>query len=196
MNSKKIREMQRSLTIQDMNRHRRLYNYIFLLYRNTSIKKDFCPVTNQILLTLPKLSFVPCFFLSYCLCRYNELFQISIEDIKQNSSIKIKSSKSKHIKLLNSLPLYKPVLLRSIDLKTFISVVSYDKLKMDILKTCRLLDIPKQKGLLDATHLFRHIEASWLSENKVPLEQISYKLGHESNSSTSKYIHPIKQFYP
>jgi integrase len=67
---------------------------------------------------------------------------------------------------------------------------------MDIKKSCRLCGIPEQKNILDCTHIFRHIEASWMNAQKIPLSDISYKLGHESDKSTSKYIHPLKDFSP
>jgi len=182
------------LTIQDVQRYRRLLNYITLIYRNTPIKKSFSPLSCSILNLLPPLSFVPAFFQVYTLARYNELSQISIDLLKSREPIVIKSSKSKHIRSILPLPVYKPSLLGSLDPKTFISVSSYDKYKNDIIKAKRYLGLTQEIGILDCTHIFRHIEATFMSLKGIDKKLISYRLGHSNLSTTDKYIHKKSDF--
>lgn len=183
-----------TLTIQDITRHRRLLNYIQLLYRHTSLKKSFSPLSCQILQLLPPLSFVPAFFQIYTLCRYNELAQLPIELIKSREPLIIKSSKSKHKRTVDPLPVFKYNLLGSLDPRTYISVVSYDKYKSDIKKSKRYLNLPEKIGILDCTHIFRHIEATFKFSKGVEKKQIGYLLGHSNIKTTDSYIHKLSDF--
>jgi len=185
-----------SLTIQDINKHRRLLNYFQLYTRHSGFINKHSPLSLAILKTLPNLSFVPAFIQIWTGCRYNEIFQVRIEDIKSNNSIEIKSSKSKNKKLIPPLSLFRPNLLRSIDISTPICVSSYDKYKNDIIKAKSLLELFFPQNILDCTHVFRHIEASFLHSRNCSLSEISDYLGHDSNKTSSSYIHDFKEFFP
>jgi len=143
---------------------------------------------------LPPLSFVPAFLQIYTLSRYNELWQILLCDIRERLPIEIRSSKSKHVRLIDPLPFYKPDLLHSIDPRTFVSVISYDKYKMDIKKVKGFLGLTQDIGILDCTHIFRHIEATFKSSRGDDHKSISNQLGHSNPKTTLKYIHKLSDF--
>jgi len=185
-----------SLTINDVTRHRRLLNYLLLYSRHSGFKNEICPYSWAILNTVPPLSFVPAFIQIWTGCRYNEIFQVLIDDIRCNNPVLINSSKSKNKKYIPQLHLYKPNLLRSLDPATSVCVTSYDKYKNDIIKAKNFHKIQVPKNILDATHIFRHLEASWKSNLNLPLSDISSYLGHDSDKTTLSYIHDMKDFTP
>lgn len=178
-----------NITIHDVQRHRRLYNYFIQYYRNNLRKLDFPAHTNTILQFVPQLCFVPCFLLAYSCCRVGELNQIKISDIQKHKNIVIKSSKSKHIRSIPALFEFKPKLLQSIDPKTMIYVISYDHLKNAIHQAKKRGKLPSIEGALDVTHIFRHYEATYLNSKGVEIDSISERLGHLNRDTTLKYIH-------
>lgn len=196
MPSKMSRFFIASLTMQDITRHRRLLNYFQLYYRHSGFINEHSPLSLAILHSLPPLSFVPAFIQIWTGCRYNEIFQVPIDAIKTNSSFTIQSSKSKYKKEIPALKLYKPNQLRSLDPRTSVSVCSYDKYKEDIRKCKIHLDIQLPKNILDCTHIFRHIEASFYNSRGRDLKYISDYLGHGSDKTTLSYIHDMKDFFP
>lgn len=178
-----------SITIQDIQSHRRLHNYIVQYWRKNMSYLSFPDQVNMILRFVPSLCFVPCFFLSYTCCRVGELKQIKMSYIKNREPFQIKSSKSDHLKTITPLNVFKPKLLRSISLKTKIVVVSYDHLKNSIRQAKKRANIKTYDNILDLTHIFRHLTATDLFEKGVDLSVISEKLGHINPESTKLYIH-------
>ncbi len=178
-----------SINIQDVQRHRRLYNYFIGYYRNQVKHLDFPRQTCLILEFIPQLCFVPCFLLAYTCCRVGELKQIKISDIRKGEPIIIKSSKSKHIRTVPALSNFRPNIRMSIDPKTMMMVVSYDHLKNAIHQAKKRAKLPRINGALDVTHVFRHYEATYLHSKGVDIELISERLGHLINDTTLNYIH-------
>ena len=176
-------------TQQDIHRYLKLQNYLKRLYLDTSIKNCFSPSTNLILNTLPSLPFVPALLQAWTLCRFNELKQIDINIIKKSKPITIISSKSDHCRTIDPFPITNPNQLRLLSSLTRLLVISYTQYKKAIIAAKNNINFPKKTGVLDATHIFRHLEATWLYKEKIPVEDISYRLGHINNETTLKYIH-------
>ncbi len=180
-------------TIQDMNRHRMLLNYLLLLYANSGITDQISPVSNMILRDISHLSFVPAFFQVWTLCRFGELEQIKIQDVKTNSYFEIHSSKSKHIRLIPRLPLRQPAILRQLSLQTKLNVTGYDAYSDALTRVKKRIGLELLPGHLDCTHIFRHLEASWMYDQGVPISEISYKLGHIIDKTTHQYIRSLRK---
>lgn len=178
-----------SISIQDVQRHRRLYNYLLQYWRNNMRFLDFPTSVSLILSFVPQLCFVPCFLLAYTCCRVGELKQIKISDIKKSKPIIIKSSKSKHVRSVPALKSWNPDLLRNIDPKVMIVVVSYDHLKNSIRQAKKRANIPPIFNILDLTHIFRHLTATFMNSQGIDISIISDKLGHLNKETTAKYIH-------
>lgn len=178
-----------SISIQDVQRHRRLLNYIKSMWRRSQRELKFPPDVNLILEYIPHLCFVPCFFLAYTCCRVGELKQIKMSNILHNKPFEIKSSKSKHIKQIPGLPDYNITLRQSLDQKTMIIVVSYDHLKNAIRQSKKRANLEPIENILDLTHIFRHYTATFMFNKGHSLDEISNKLGHLNHDTTLKYIH-------
>jgi len=178
-----------SITLTDIQKHRRLHNYLIQYWRKNKRELDFPQGVNLILQYLPHLCFVPCFLLAYTCCRVGELKQVCISDLKNRKPILIKSSKSKHIRHVEPLSVFKPDLLESILPSTMICVVSYDHLKNAIRCAKKRANLHPIENILDLTHLFRHLTATYLHRKGVEIEVISNKLGHLNKETTFKYIH-------
>ncbi|MCK5561931.1 MAG: site-specific integrase [Thermoplasmata archaeon] len=177
------------ITIIEVQKHRRLYNYLIQYWRHNKKTLEFPPSADLILKYVPQLCFVPCFFLAYTLCRVGELKQISITDIIKRKPFEIKSSKSKHVRIVPPLLDFSPALRNSIHPKTFIYVVSYDHLKNAIRGSKIRSKLAPIENILDLTHIFRHLSATFMFNNCVDIDTISYKLGHMNKDTTLKYIH-------
>jgi len=178
-----------SVSISDIQKHRRLLNYIKLYYRRNYGSFNFSPHIYNILNSIPSLSFVPSFFLAYTLCRINELVQINVPVIKKLKPFEIHSSKSSHIRSVPGFSPYKIKTLNAVDDCTLLMVISYDSLKNSIKSSRDALNIFIPGSGLDCTHIFRHLQASFLSSQGVPIDEISYKLGHMIEKTTHQYIH-------
>lgn len=182
-----------TLTIQDMNRHRMLLNYLLRLYAISGIAHQISPTSNSILCRLPNLSFVPAFFQVWTLCRYGELDQIRMQDVKSNMPFVIRSSKSKHVRTVPPLPMRQPSILRQLSLQTKINVNGYDAYSDSLIRVKKDIGLELLPGHLDLTHIFRHLEASWMFLHGVPVPDISYKLGHIIDKTTQQYIHSMNK---
>ena len=177
------------ITIQDVQKHRRLYNYLLQYWRHNMRDLNFPIPTDVILHCVPQLCFVPCFLLAHTCCRFGELRQIKISDIRNRKMIQIESSKGKHTRLIPSLSDFNPRLRESIDPKTLVRVVSYDHLKNAIQKAKHRGKLPSIPSILDSTHVFRHYEATHLHSQGFDIDLISERLGHLNKETTLKYIH-------
>lgn len=182
-----------NITIRDIHNHRVLQNYLKRIWLDSGIQTTISPESNRILRSLPNLAFVPALIQVWTLCRFNELKQISISDIKSNKSFEIQSSKSAHRRIIPSFPCGSPLQRKRLSNQTLIIAVSYDSFKDSIKKAKNIINLSYVKGILDCTHIFRHLEATWLHKEGLPLEQISYRLGHLNNETTKKYIHSNKE---
>jgi len=183
-----------NVTTQDIACYRTLLNYLLCLYRSGSFKTLISPLSRILLDNLSTLSFVPGLLQAYTCCRFNELDQIGVHIIKTNSPFIIKSSKSDHIRSIRRLPLQREPQLRNISSASRILIVSYDSYKNSIKKSKNRFDIFNIKGILDCTHIWRHLEASWMAEQKIPIAEISYRMGHLCDQTTLQYIH--EELYP
>lgn len=178
-----------SVTSTDIQMHRRLLNYLLLYYRRHKKSLSFSPLTCGILEAVPHLSFVPCFILARFLIRINEITQITVPDLKSLKPILIKSSKSDHVRSVVPLESYKLPLLNSINNDTQLMVISYDSLKSSIASARNRLNIDLGDTALDSTHIFRHLEASFMYKSDIPISAISECLGHKMEKTTLQYIH-------
>ncbi len=182
-----------NFNILDMHRHRQLSGYYRQYYLRFKPLLGFSPYINLILESLPDLCFLPCFLLSYTLCRVVELDQITLPELKCHASMIIKSSKSSHIRSVLPFSKFKDPQLQAVSNKTYLMAVSYDHLKQSIKKTKHFVKTPHVPNILDVTHIFRHLQASHLLSMEIPIDEISYRLGHLLNKTTSQYIH--KEFF-
>lgn len=178
-----------SITIQDVQSHRRLCSYLKQYWRHNRHSLDFPSPTEVILSFVPQLCFVPCFLLAYTCCRVGELNQIKISSIRNLKRIKIQSSKSKHFRYVPALVDFRPGQRLSINPKTMLMVCSYDHLKHSIIQAKKRGNLPRIDSALDLTHSFRHYEATYLNSKGVDLAIISNRLGHLDKKTTLCYIH-------
>lgn len=178
-----------NVTSGDIASNRRLCNYLKLYFRRYASFHNFSPLTCKILNSVPHLSFAPCFILAWTLIRINEIEQINLPVIKSLTTFKIQSSKSDHIKFISPLLPFKLKTLNAVPNYTRILVISYDSLKNSIKSARSQHNIQIGNSALDCTHIFRHLEASWMSKQKRDIAYISAKLGHKIHKTSLQYIH-------
>jgi len=178
-----------NVTTGDVASNRRLCNYLKIYLRRYASFHNFSPLTLKILNSVPSLAFAPCFVLAWTLIRINEISQIDLPGLKSLSDILIKSSKSDHIKTVSPLHSYKIKTLNAVPNHTRILVISYDSLKNSIKSARSQHDIVIGNSALDCTHIFRHLEASWMFKCGVDPHTISSRLGHKMDATTRQYIH-------
>ncbi|MBA7577372.1 hypothetical protein ES708_19223 [subsurface metagenome] len=178
-----------NITISDVQSHRRLCSFFKQYWRHNRHSLNFPCYTDVILSFVPQLCFVPCFLLAYTCCRVGELKQIKMYSIRNLKRIKIKSSKSKHVRYVPAFVDFRPEQRLSINPKTMLMVVSYDNLKHSIVQAKKRGNCPSLKSALDVTHVFRHYEATRLFKKGVDISVISNRLGHLDKNTTLCYIH-------
>ncbi len=175
---------------EDVRRHQELYNYLRRMYLDCKLNKTISPISDILLNNLPTLSFVPALLQVWTLCRYGELKQISFQTIKHNLSFSIKSSKSDHFRTIKPFPWWDPLQLRRLSAATMINVISYDSYKISINRAKKRIGLVSDVSILEVSHIWRHIEASWMSDQGIPIEEISEKMGHLCHNTTKGYIRP------
>lgn len=178
-----------NISLHNIRDYRILFGLIRSYWLDNFTLMNISTQSKLILNSLPLLSFVPAFLQVWTLCRYGELKQIKIQSIKKRKELEIRSSKGEHVRLVPAVPFSDSADLKSIKDKTKIQVVSYDSYKDSISRVLFELNILFDEGILNRSHIFRHLEATFLSNRGVPIEKISYMLGHITDSSTSEYIH-------
>jgi len=183
-----------NIGIHDIHNYRILFGILRAYWLEYSGTLNFSPVTKLILNSLPLLSFVPAFYQAWTLCRYGEIKQIKIQSIKKSTYITIKSSKSDHKRTVQAVPFPAGTNLKCIKDKTKIQVVSYDSYKDSIARIIDNSPYMVFSNILNRTHIFRHLEATNLFLDGVPIPDISNRLGHVSDSATSEYIHKNWRF--
>ncbi|GAI30836.1 unnamed protein product, partial [marine sediment metagenome] len=70
-----------------------------------------------------------------------------------------KSSKSEHTRTIRPFPCSDPELLRRLPAVTMINVISYDSYKISINRAKKNIALITDIGMLDVSHIWRHIEA-------------------------------------
>ena len=70
-----------------------------------------------------------------------------------------------------------------------IYVVSYDHLKNSIRQAKKRANITPVNEILDLTHIFRHLTATYMHKKGIEIDIISEKLGHLNKDTTLQYIH-------
>lgn len=180
-----------SVSSTDIERYRKLLNWFKQYHRRFSSAENWPSSVLRILDNVSDLSFVSAYMLAWTCCRSAELKQISFEQIQYFTSFEIKSSKSKHVRIVKPLHSFKFRTLTSLHQSTPISVVSYDQLRNSIKKARDVAGVSLPDGALNCTHIFRHLIASHYAKNNVSIAEISNILGHSSHKTTEQYIHNI-----
>jgi len=81
-------------------------------------------------------------------------------------------------------------IIRALLSATMINVISYDSYKISINRAKKDIGLSKDGRILDVSHIWRHIEASWMSDQGIPIEEISKKMGHLNYKTTKGYFRP------
>ena len=178
-----------SISSYEINRHIKLLNWFKQYHRRYSCQMQWPSSVISILDNVSNLCFVPTYLLAWTLCRSAELNQISLKQLQYFSAFEIKSSKSKHFRIVEPLTSFKVPLMQSFHPDTPVYVISYDQMRNSIKKARILCSVELPGGALNCTHIFRHLIATHMSKIGVSLGDISYKLGHSSTNTTLKYIH-------
>ena len=178
-----------TVTAQDMARYRTLYNQIMTSQAKAKYSYPFSPVSSFILSNMPLSTYIPALLQCWTCCRFNELNQISIDHLRFGSPITIKSSKSSHTRVVPPFPFLRKYPLIGISPYTRILVTCYDSYREAILKTESKIGLHHGLNILDRTHIFRHLEASYMFEQGQPIGTISDHLGHLHDKTTRLYIH-------
>lgn len=130
-----------------------------------------------------------CLVMALTSCRYSEIDWVDYEDMFNGTSFLIFQPKQEKFR-------HHPALLYGVgagasdwDDTTPICVVSYDQTRGDIQRA-----LPDEIRSLshnwnDSTHIFRHLNATWMYKQGMDLVQISSYLDHKSTEATESYIH-------
>lgn len=122
-------------------------------------------------------------------CRFNELEQISLQDILYSLPQRIFQKKTKTFREINHLFLVEESKDLGLDFNAKIMHTSYDSYRNDLERSLPLHICEALKDSHSMTHVFRHLRASWMHANKVPIQEISEYFQHQSIEATRKYIH-------
>lgn len=175
--------------LRAMHDHRLLLNYLRQYYAKNLDHLDFPPETMVILESLPDLCFVPCFLMAWSLCRYSELSQLNVGRLKARYRVTIKSSKGGHLRTIAPMREFRDSQLQSLADDAPLIVVGYDRIRSSLNSIRDHFNFRLDQDILDSTHIFRHIQATYMFEQKIPMNIISDKLGHFHKSTTLRYIH-------
>ena len=150
------------------------------------------PLSVRILGEVPPRSLVPAWLLAWTRCRWSELAQIDVRDIREGRPMHLRAVKGSKPRHAPKLPLLAQRHLASISPATPLCTVRYDTLIQDIDLARHAAHVYLPEGAKDKTHLFRHLWASWRAAHGASIEAIADGLGHRSTDSTLHYVHPYE----
>jgi hypothetical protein len=180
----------------DIRRHRTLVNFVRRYMAASDLPYWMSPLSYIICESVSSLSVVPCWMMAYTSCRYNELEQVDVGSVIHNTDIDITSSKGGHQRTIPNYMNLFPGIREKIHPQSLICCASYDYLCRDILRVRDDHDIDISDSCLSATHIFRHLNATWMHQSGYNLDDISYMLGHSRAETTKRYIHNIDLPFP
>lgn len=148
------------------------------------------PLSYRLLQQVTSHALIPSTLLAVTLLRYSELTQTTPRALFQKKPVEVVQLKTKTKRRVSLYNLRDCMPLQTKELPTFLTTIGYDRL-------CRYIKLARSRAHIslprpgfDETHIFRHLNASWLSHCGVPNEEISKRLGHASSSAVLSYIHP------
>jgi len=134
------------------------------------------------------------FLLFKTLLRFSDLQSLNLKEIINNGRFRVKQHKN-HIMVENDFEIHseglKHLLFKIVDLKPFLH---YESLRSEL---ARITPQSVRNVLIthhSASHLFRHLEASYLVAQCLPQQVIAGRLGHRDLSSQNSYIHTFPHF--
>lgn len=150
------------------------------------------PISALIVDTVPARYVVPTFLLAYTRARWSEVQSSWIADIQEGRSLIVKASKNDYTRSVPPIPERYAQYWRIAPPTAPVTMVSYDQLCDQLRRTSRAVGIILPPNAKNATHIFRHLFASFKHAEGMPRAEISHALGHHSQTAVRHYIHPIE----
>lgn len=147
------------------------------------------PLSGRILSRLHVRSVVPCWLLAVTRARWNELAPVNLAAAIRSGGIQIDASKGSRDRWapLALAPVAVAWVHHGLELPTVIE--SYDTTVRHIYAAQRAASIVCPPGHNSATHVFRHLWASWRASRGDSIRTIADGLGHFHTASTLHYVH-------
>jgi integrase len=147
------------------------------------------PLSREILNNVNILCLFPAYLLSYFCLRFSELNFVSLRLLLSGETIKVYQPKTGQYKVISNNPFYSYLNYDVIDPTTPVMVVSYTQVKDSVHKAAALSGVQIPGEAQDATHIFRHLRASYAKQNGQSLKEIRKLLGHSGREAIKHYIH-------
>ncbi len=178
-----------TLTLEGLNKHRKLIP-LFQRSMENSMSDDLTdPLTYKLIMSLDPICRIPCICLSLLGLRWSDLQSLTVDHLKIKKRISLIQSKTGQTKSINNKYIFTVLSPQTFDPSIPLVCCTYEHVRKDIQDKRRFASIRIPKACNDATHIFRHLTASWLYHKDFSVMEISKKLGHLNKESTLKYVH-------
>jgi integrase len=175
--------------------HRRIHGSVISAISKAAENQYIDCISFRICRSVNYLATLPCTLLALFSLRYSELFDLDFNELRTKKRIKIYQGKNKSFKWHDNTYLYDSLSHLDFDFTSPIVVVTYDYIKRQIRKAKASAGLRTSTKILDDTHLFRHLTASWLNHLNCSDKEISKRLGHKDPISNQSYIHPWNELF-
>lgn len=152
-------------------------------------EKQVDPVSIQITKAIDRWHWLPSVLLALTCSRFADLQKIKLEHILLGRPQTILQAKTKEMRTLPNLFLINESLSHSLDPTAKIMHSNYDSLRMAIQKAVPSHVRQVLKNQNDATHIFRHLRASFFKSRGWSVSEIKDFFQHKDEQATLEYIH-------
>lgn len=134
--------------------------------------------------------------LVWACCRWGEITTLEIEDVQQEGQGWIWMSKVGSWRSTPRVSEEVQAQWKAVDPSVIVPYQSRRRVSDWIRRTLRERGIGTPRGILQGTHLIRHLTASVMSWQGTGRKEIARRLGHEDEATTAEYIHTKAAWQP
>lgn len=147
------------------------------------------PYSYEICQSVESLATCQVFLMAIFSIRFSEISQINPTDVKFMRTIKVLQPKTGKMRVIIHPEVPQNFQYTFNSMAVNFELISYDGVKAAINRAIPEDLKKKLSGSHSSTHIFRHLRASWLNARGISKDLIREYFDHESEETTSKYIH-------
>lgn len=174
-------------------RHEALYSPLHAAALRTLqvglIAHDVSPLAVDIATSVHRRHRAAAMLLARLRCRWNELSQLDLAEVAETSEIRLVSSKGGCAYPVVRLTSAEAELWQAVDWSAPLYLTSYARLCHDVRQQVTVTAPWLPDSCNSATHVFRHLHATYLAGLGRPLKEIAASLGQSSTLATQRYVH-------
>lgn len=177
--------------IREVHQQRALSNALDSCVLPWALRGDIDPLSARIITRVPESCRPVAILLAALHCRYSELERLDMTALIERRLLQIHVLKGGISHTCRPRPLGDATCWQQVSPDAPLASICYDTMCERIRIATRRASVPHINGILSATHIFRHLWASWRASQGDEITTIASALGHRSLTSAQVYLHEV-----